>query len=128
MARFKPNPRVTAELTPHLASLLEGCAQFVETEAKRRVPYQTGNLRRSIDHRVAMDPTPVATVAAVSNYAAHVEFGTSPHTILPSNKKALFWPGARHPVRGVSHPGTQPQPFFRPALLALRGYLRGGAR
>ena len=38
------------------------------------------------------------------NYAAAVEYGTSPHVIKPVNKKALFWPGARHPVAQVNHP------------------------
>lgn len=32
---------------------------------------------------------------------------TAPHAIRPKNKKALAWPGARHPVRGVNHPGSE---------------------
>ena len=41
-------------------------------------------------------------------YGAIHQFGgkTSAHVIKPKNKKALAWPGARHPVRGVHHPGS----------------------
>ncbi|MDR2551444.1 MAG: phage virion morphogenesis protein [Desulfobulbus sp.] len=31
---------------------------------------------------------------------------TSPHVIRPRTKKALAWPGARHPARSVNHPGS----------------------
>jgi hypothetical protein len=54
------------------------------------------------------------------NYATDVELGTSPHVILPTNKKALFWPDADHPVRKVNHPGTAPAPYLRPALFQRR--------
>ena len=39
-----------------------------------------------------------------------LEFGSRPHVIEARNKKNLFWPGARFPVRKVNHPGT---PAFR---------------
>ena len=39
------------------------------------------------------------------NYAASVEYGSKPHRIYPKVKKALFWPGALHPVPYVNHPG-----------------------
>jgi hypothetical protein len=35
--------------------------------------------------------------------------------IVPTNKKALFWKGASHPVKKVNHPGTKAQPFLFPA-------------
>ena len=41
-------------------------------------------------------------------YAAIHQFGgrTSARTIRPLGKKALFWPGAAHPVAKVEHPGS----------------------
>ncbi len=39
-------------------------------------------------------------------YAPGLEFGTKPHVIKPRKKKALFWPGAAHPVKIVHHPGN----------------------
>jgi hypothetical protein len=34
-----------------------------------------------------------------------------PYTISPRRKRALFWPGASHPVRRVTHPGLTAQHF-----------------
>jgi phage gpG-like protein len=45
-------------------------------------------------------------------YAAAHQFGTPPKVIRPKNKKALFWPGAAHPVREVHHPGVPARPYF----------------
>lgn len=37
--------------------------------------------------------------------------GTSPHIIRPKRKKALWWEGAKHPVKLVRHPGTKENKF-----------------
>lgn len=37
--------------------------------------------------------------------------GTKPHVITPRRKRALAWPGGRHPVKRVNHPGTPAQDF-----------------
>lgn len=34
-----------------------------------------------------------------------------PYPITPRRKRALFWKGARHPVKRVSHPGLKAQHF-----------------
>ncbi|MBY9080999.1 hypothetical protein KIH86_07585 [Paenibacillus sp. HN-1] len=47
-------------------------------------------------------------------YGIYLEEGTRPHTILPKNKKALYWRGASSPVRRVKHPGTKPYPIVSP--------------
>ena len=41
-------------------------------------------------------------------YAAVHQFGgrTPPRKIGPKRKKALWWPGAPHPVASVDHPGS----------------------
>lgn len=53
------------------------------------------------------------------NYARMVSEGTRPHRIVPRTAKALFWPGAAHPVRSVNHPGTRPNPYVEDALPAV---------
>lgn len=65
----------------------------------------TGRLRASIVHRVAGDVLEVGTNVV---YAAIHQFGekTKPRTIRARRKKALFFPGADHPVRSVQHPGS----------------------
>jgi phage gpG-like protein len=45
-------------------------------------------------------------------YAPYHQFGTRPYEIVARLKKALFWPGAKHPVKGVHHPGLPARPFF----------------
>lgn len=89
----------------------------VQNEARRRAPVDTGRLRSSIVSRAEGSGRTVGYVVGTNvNYAAAVEYGTAPHVIKPKNKKALFWPGARHPVGKVNHPGTKATPFMRPAV------------
>lgn len=50
--------------------------------------------------------------------SAILEHGTRPHVIEPKNKQALNWPGGRHPVARVNHPGTPAYHILRRALRA----------
>ncbi|MFJ4649475.1 HK97-gp10 family putative phage morphogenesis protein [Streptomyces bobili] len=89
----------------------------VQNEARRRAPVDTGRLRSSIVSRAEGGGRSVGYVIGSNvNYAAAVEYGTAPHVIKPKYKRALYWPGAAHPVAQVNHPGTRPQPFLRPAI------------
>jgi hypothetical protein len=88
------------------------------TTAKGLVHVKTSVLQGSIQMRPAVDDGAVVTGywgSFATNYALFVEQGTEPHVIYPRFKKALFWPGADHPVRMVNHPGTKPYPFLMPA-------------
>ncbi|MFN2636906.1 MAG: HK97 gp10 family phage protein [Gemmatimonadaceae bacterium] len=83
--------------------------------AQARVPVDTSNLKNSIgpdldDDGMGFEAGPTA------NYGAAIEFGSEPHVIKAKNAKALFWPGAEHPVKQVNHPGNAPQPYMRPAF------------
>lgn len=56
-------------------------------------------------------------------YGTYLETGTGlygPHrsrySIVPKNKKALYWHGAKHPVREVNHPGAKPHPIVEPTI------------
>ena len=51
-------------------------------------------------------------------YAEAIEYGTSPHIIKPVNGKALKFKvdGKTVFAKKINHPGTESQPFFRPAL------------
>lgn len=89
----------------------------VQNEARRRAPVDTGRLRSSIVSRSEGSGRSIGYVIGTNvNYAAAVEYGTAPHVIVPRNRKALYWPGAAHPVAKVNHPGTRAQPFLRPAI------------
>src|SRR5688572_9681029 len=82
--------------------------------ARAECPVDTGRLRSSIRWRMATDSRGVhGIVGTDADYAVYVHQGTRPHSIQPRTKKALFWKGARHPVRGVQHPGTRGVPFLQ---------------
>jgi hypothetical protein len=43
-----------------------------------------------------------------------------PYEIRPRNKRALFWRGARHPVKRVMHPGLKAQGFSEKIAETMR--------
>lgn len=114
-----------------LERILVAGALIPTNRAKAICPKRTGNLARSI-HIGGHTPGSVeggdiggnghsATGAWIQvgtnvEYADAVENGSAAHVIVPRNAKALFWPGAAHPVPKVQHPGTPAKPFMRPAF------------
>ena len=74
----------------------------------------TGHLRRGI----STDIRGLGATIHTSNikYAPMVEYGTKAHIIKAKNKKALYWKGAKHPVKSVRHPGSRAKPFLIPAF------------
>lgn len=57
-------------------------------------------------------------------YGIWLEKGTDPHEIKPKDKKALFWPGAKHPVKKVMHPGTKSYAIVGPTVDVHIGRIR----
>lgn len=99
---------------------LRAAGKVIETEAKRLVRVESGEVRDSI--RVSMR---VRSKAGWVNaqvkaggkkawYARLVEFGTARHWIRPKNKKSLFFAGLMR--EAVDHPGAKKRPFMRPAF------------
>lgn len=99
--------------------------------AKAKVPRKTGNLGRTI--RVGNVDVTRQSVSVLAGgerdvgYAAHVEFGTKSHPIVPVRARVLAWGGARRLsgnlrsgasatsfAMSVNHPGTQPKPYLVP--------------
>ena len=115
--RIDPSARahVDAAINDWLENTIGGA---ILSDARQFVPKRTGRLAESLRAEVQRKVLRVGSLDV--NYAADVEMGTAPHVILPRNKKALHWPGADHPVARVNHPGTQPSPYLRPALLQRR--------
>lgn len=72
--------------------------------------YKHGWLKRSL--RVVSHNNSAVTIGSDRPYAAVHQFGTGPYVITPKTAKALFWPGAKHPVKKVNHPGIPARPFF----------------
>ena len=90
----------------------------IEAKAKINITnngsVKTGHLRRGIITDVGNMEVTVHT-SNIKN-ARGVEEGTRPHTIRAKNKKALYWKGAKHPVKSVRHPGSRAKPFLIPAF------------
>jgi HK97 gp10 family phage protein len=101
---------------------LERRADKVIAIAKSTAPVRTGLYRDSFkSERTRVRGLAAVTVINTAPYANYVEFGTRPHVIEARHAQALFWPGARHPVKKVNHPGT-------PAFHTLRNALRAAGR
>ncbi len=108
-------------------SVLSKCV----SAAKAIVPKVTTALQGSIH----MQPTKLKGNELVGEwgsynikYAIYIETGTDPYEIRPVKAKALFWPGAAHPVKVVHHPGIKAQPFLRPTADRLYPTLPGEIR
>ncbi|MET0416058.1 MAG: hypothetical protein ABW022_08560 [Actinoplanes sp.] len=83
---------------------------------------KTGDYGRGLKKvRTRIGGKAAVQVIATDPKSAILEHGTRPHVIEPKDKQALHWPGARHPVARVNHPGT-------PALHLLRRSLRAAGR
>lgn len=50
----------------------------------------------------------IGSLQSDSPIAGVIEFGSRPHFIRSKDTNLLFWPGAKHPVKEVNHPGTPP--------------------
>lgn len=76
------------------------------------------NFRGGVTRFEQTASTITATIGTNVKYAAPIEYGSRPHTILPKNARALAfeWKGARVFFRKVEHPGTPPRSFLRSTL------------
>lgn len=101
-------------LPEELKNLVNTAAFAVDREIKQASPVITGNLQgaTSIDNLSDFEKR-VFVDEGIAPYALYVIKGTKPHDIYPVNKKALFWPGAEHPVKKVHHPGTEANDYFQ---------------
>lgn len=111
------DPSADQHLNAALAAAMTRIVQDIAADAQRLVPVNTGRLKASIQWEINGSTGRVSTDVG---YWRHVEYGTAPHVITPTNKRALYWEGADHPVAKVNHPGTPARPFLRPALLTRR--------
>jgi len=114
IARFKEPEKAMAAISDELVAMTKGA--FTD-ESLRRTPWlgsatlvRSGTLSRS-PRTIEVGPTH-AMVGTDRDYAAAHQLGSKPHVIEARNKKALFWPGAKHPIKSVNHPGLPPRPFF----------------
>ena len=108
------------KLTEAKTQGMEYAAQEMVRTLMMNSPVDHGLLKswfiESIDESEAHIRTP-------AEYAVMVNDGTQPHIIEPVSAKALYWPGADHPVKRVYHPGTQGQHFVENSIEDVEGRL-----
>lgn len=124
-ASFKPNrsginaagrmPGVYADLERRMLRVKSAA---IATVNNRTFEYARG---LKIEKFRAKGGTAGVRLLATAPHSATLEFGSRAHVIEAKNGKALSWPGARHPVKKVHHPGTPAQHVLRNALRAARG-------
>lgn len=107
VAKLRQAPDIAAPILQR--ALSASSAVLAKHTVKGVVPWRSGFLAQTFKAELT---TGMLRWFPTASYAPFVEFGTAPHTILPKDKKALFWPGAAHPVRKVNHPGTKPNEFM----------------
>ncbi|HEY8744821.1 MAG TPA: HK97 gp10 family phage protein [Chloroflexota bacterium] len=127
--RAAKGAREAARLATDSSALAQSATQVLLDALKAVAPVRTGTLRASIIARASGANGQGFYGLA---YGKLLVDGTRPHVIVPRTKHALFWPGARHPVRRVQHPGTKPNRFPERAVQrsvpALRLLLRDDGR
>ena len=100
----------------------------IEARAKKEAPVRTSNLINSITSSVSSDGLKGEVRSRAfskegKEYSEFVHrgtglFGPFKQKIFPKTKKALFWPGAAHPVKWIK--GMRPNPFFDRALKQIK--------
>jgi HK97 gp10 family phage protein len=96
-------------------------ANHILAEMEARVPVKTGNLRTSLGIKVESDRVTIGPNERQAPYGGYVEFGTKPHVIRPKNPSGVLVfkiNGQKVFAKKVNHPGTQAQPYVRPAFEA----------
>ena len=90
-------------------SKAEAMAREQALDPLRKPKPGKGNFAGSIHSTHQRDGLQVeGTLASALPYAPILEFGARPHVITPVKGKALAWPGAKHPVKKINHPGSPP--------------------
>lgn len=110
-ANFQKGPKTVYD---GLTRAINKSAMIIVRNVKLVSPVKTGNLRRGV--RATFGNLSAKIGVYNAPYAIYVHEGYGPHTIYPVRKKALFWPGAMHPVKSVRHPGYKGNPFMKIGL------------
>jgi len=101
---------------------LDYASQEMVRTLMRNSPVDHGLLKSWFIDSITDDEAIIHTPA---EYAVMVNDGTKPHIIKPVSAKALYWPGADHPVKKVHHPGIKGQHFVEKSIADVDGRLDG---
>lgn len=123
----KASPELVAK---PLRQFFEKAALYIEGQAKRNSPVDTGRLRASITHSVDSMAVPLwGKVMTDVFYAPFVEYGTRPH--FPPPRALEVWagrhgfPGPFLVCRAIARRGTKASKFMRRAWESAQGHIAG---
>lgn len=92
-------------------ALVDG-AEGLLTKIIDDTPYKSGTLRRS--QIVTPNRSRKSVILSANTpYARPLHEGYGPFEIRPATKKALYWKGAKHPVKRIRHPGYKGNPWMK---------------
>jgi hypothetical protein len=114
-AALRQAPEIAAPILQRALSASQ--AILAKYTVKGIVPWRTGFLAQTFQAQLT---TGMLRWFPTASYAPMVELGTKPHTIAPKSAKALYWPGAEHPVARVNHPGTKANRFMERIVQAAQ--------
>ena len=109
---------LSEESRDNVQKAIKKSAFNIEAKAKNNLKANRSVVTRHLTRNVATQIGDLEATIHTSNvkYAIIVEKGSRPHIIRPKNKKALYWEGAKRPVKMVNHPGSRAKPFLIPAF------------
>lgn len=117
MATFKGGPihwdNVDRAITPSTHRVVDEVERAARFNLARH--NRTGALLGSLRTRKRIAG---GAVSIGTDHWRFIEYGARAHEIMPARRRALFWPGASHPVRRVRHPGNDEYAPMRRALRA----------
>lgn len=119
---FKESPKV---VRAEMARGVKSSVLFLQLMMRREVPVKTGKLKKNIDAHTDFFGNNlrgrVGPNLSIVKYGFWVHEGTKPYTIRPRTKQALWWPGLRHPVKLVRHPGIKKNPYIPRTITKSEG-------
>jgi len=127
---FRLGERIEEAIETGLLRAAGAVEAAVVEEAPKSKP-KGGNLADPIRKYLSLGEKK-AIITATAPYSIFVHQGTGiygpsgqPFQIRAKNKMALFWPGAKHPVKSVTPRGQKPNPFMNRALDKVKDRLPG---
>ena len=121
-----------AEIEDEMFQSVDQCGEFVRDDARLRVPVDTGDLRKSIDHTTRKENGEIVSeIHTNSDHAVYVEFGTGPvgaanHDVTSPEVSVMYsqekWKGVIPGLvtdtdKGIRYIAGQPaQPYLYPAI------------
>lgn len=112
MFRVKPIKSPPGTLDPRkYKRALEQARGIAETAGLQEARGITRGWKHTVSWKIERDGD-TSNIVTSDEIFGYQDRGTKgPYEIRPRRKRALFWKGARHPVKRVVHPGVKAQKF-----------------